>query len=284
MKTRNGAILSYDGRGNLTNDGTRTYHWSAVNELLEVRQGTTTVLEAYQYNADGQRVQVRSGSTRTVFMEGLWEETHLDGITQPAVRQYYTLQGRVVGVRVRAAGASATQVYALHGDHLGSIGITIDTNGSVTHRQEFDPWGSVIATTGTAQTRRSFTGQYGDTTGLLYYNARYYHPALGRFISADTIVPGSTPLTVAPLDALARNAWSSAGGGAANPQDLNRYAYVGNNPVNDTDPTGHCGVRTGCFDGSGGMSRADSARSSQRRAARAPYGESEPGKWRRFQF
>jgi hypothetical protein len=49
------------------------------------------------------------------------------------------------------------------------------------------------------------------------YNARYYNPVLGRFISADTIVPDP-----------------------ANPQDLNRYSYVNNNPTNYTDPTGHC--------------------------------------------
>jgi RHS repeat-associated protein len=54
------------------------------------------------------------------------------------------------------------------------------------------------------------------STGLLYYGARYYDPALGRFISADTVVPG-----------------------AGNPQNLNRYAYVRNNPLRYTDPTGH---------------------------------------------
>ena len=47
--------------------------------------------------------------------------------------------------------------------------------------------------------------------------ARYYDPTLGRFVSADTIVPEP-----------------------GNPQDFNRYAYVRNNPVRYTDPTGHC--------------------------------------------
>ena len=53
-------------------------------------------------------------------------------------------------------------------------------------------------------------------TGLMYYNARYYHPALGRFVSADTIVPE-----------------------AGNPQSLNRYAYVLNNPLRYVDPNGN---------------------------------------------
>ena len=72
-------------------------------------------------------------------------------------------------------------------------------------------------------TDRLFTGQVydGDTsaggTGLYYYNARMYDPALGRFTQADTIVPEpSRPLA------------------------FDRYAYVYNNPVRYTDPSGHC--------------------------------------------
>jgi RHS repeat-associated protein len=52
--------------------------------------------------------------------------------------------------------------------------------------------------------------------GLSYYNARWYDPKLGRFLSADTIVPGP-----------------------ANPQAFNRYSYVFNNPVRLVDPSGH---------------------------------------------
>jgi RHS repeat-associated protein len=70
-----------------------------------------------------------------------------------------------------------------------------------------------------------FTGQEEDSeTGLYNYGARYYDPAVGRFISADSIVPDYT-----------------------NPQSLNRYSYVLNNPLNYTDPTGKwfCGVHFG---------------------------------------
>ena len=63
-----------------------------------------------------------------------------------------------------------------------------------------------------------FTGQRHDdsTGGLMHYGARYYLSELRRFISPDTIVPG-----------------------AGNPQALNRYAYVVNNPVKYIDPSGH---------------------------------------------
>ena len=63
-----------------------------------------------------------------------------------------------------------------------------------------------------------YTGQYRDTeTGLDYFNARYYSPAQGRFVSPD---PGN------------------AGANPGDPATWNGYAYVGGNPVNVTDPSG----------------------------------------------
>ena len=77
---------------------------------------------------------------------------------------------------------------------------------------------------------------------LLFYHARYYDPGIGRFISADTIVPGSNALTVAPLDAVANGAWGTRGNGPANPQELNRYSYGRAVGLRD-DPAGRHGRR-----------------------------------------
>ncbi len=68
----------------------------------------------------------------------------------------------------------------------------------------------------TKTNHKKFTGQRLDGTGLYYYGARYYDPNIGRFISADSIVPD-------PM----------------NPQSLNRYSYCLNNPLKYTDPSGH---------------------------------------------
>ena len=66
-------------------------------------------------------------------------------------------------------------------------------------------------------TDRLYTGQRWDAAlGLYDYRARWYDPALGRFVSADTVVPDPSA-----------------------PQDLNRYAYVRNSPLNYRDPSGH---------------------------------------------
>jgi RHS repeat-associated protein len=70
--------------------------------------------------------------------------------------------------------------------------------------------------TATLNTDRTFTGQKQDGTGLLYYNARYYDPALGTFISPDTLVPDPGLVL-----------------------DYNRYMYVRGNPLRYTDPSGH---------------------------------------------
>jgi RHS repeat-associated protein len=64
-------------------------------------------------------------------------------------------------------------------------------------------------------TDKLFTGQRLDSTGLYYYNARYYDPTIGRFISPDTVIQN-----------------------LANPQCLNRYSYCLNNPLKYTDPSG----------------------------------------------
>lgn len=81
------------------------------------------------------------------------------------------------------------------------------------------PYGEAFRKIGTDK----YTGkELDDSTGLYFYEARYYDAVLGRFISADTIVPDPQ-----------------------SPQDFNRYSYANNNPVIYNDPSGHCPVCIG---------------------------------------
>ena len=91
--------------------------------------------------------------------------------------------------------------------------------GSIESRdgESFEGVGETRLTTGTIFTDKLFTGQREMAgLGIYHYQARFYSPKLGRFLSPDTIVPGYT-----------------------NPQHFNRYSYVLGNPLKYTDPTGH---------------------------------------------
>jgi RHS repeat-associated protein len=117
----------------------------------------------------------------------------------------------------------------LLGDHpstslrtgLGSTSITANSSGAFVSEVRYLPFGQDRYTSGTTPTTYRFTGQrqevgLGGPGGLYFYNARWYDSLVGRFASADTIVPG-----------------------AGNPQNLNRYSYSLSNPLKYTDPSGH---------------------------------------------
>ncbi|MEO7838256.1 MAG: RHS repeat-associated core domain-containing protein [Anaerolineales bacterium] len=111
---------------------------------------------------------------------------------------------------------NSTLYYTLK-DHLGSASVITNASGTILGENRYYPFGETRLTTGTIFTDKLFTGQREMAgLGIYHYNARFYSPKLGRFLSPDTIVPG-----------------------AANPQAYNRYSYVLNNPIRFNDPTGH---------------------------------------------
>jgi RHS repeat-associated protein len=114
-------------------------------------------------------------------------------------------------------------------DQLGSPRMIFDKTGSLanTKRHDYLPFGEELAanqglrtsTSGyvTDSVRQKFSQKERDNeTGLDYFGARYYGSMMGRFTAADSLL-----------------------GSLTNPQTLNRYAYVGNDPLNFTDPIGH---------------------------------------------
>ncbi|MFZ2520183.1 MAG: RHS repeat-associated core domain-containing protein, partial [Anaerolineae bacterium] len=136
-----------------------------------------------------------------------------DNLVVSEVVKYYQAGGQRIALRKNGA------VSYLFGDHLGSTSVTADATGVRTGELWYKPWAENRGTPyQTTPTKRRFTGQVLDEVagGLYFYNARYYDPALGRFTSADTLIPQPQ-----------------------NPQSLNRYAYAANNPLRFVDPSGH---------------------------------------------
>lgn len=102
-------------------------------------------------------------------------------------------------------------------DRLGSIRIVLDYQGNVANTYHYDAYGEITASSATLRNSYTFTAYQADQSiGLYYAKARYYNPAIGRFLTQD---------------AWLGNPWM--------PGTLNPYAYVANNPVNFIDPTGH---------------------------------------------
>jgi RHS repeat-associated protein len=239
----------YDAFGNLTtrsyNGSTATLSYDALDWLSEWNAGSNSQ-DWYAYDATGQRVLQRSTSgstTMTVYAFGLEEHLYDGSGNHLSDTFYYSLSNgsnsqsnngqsdasnastnyaqnrRLLG----ALTSSGTQFYLT--DTLGSVVSTFsNTAGSaaILGNQVYDPYGTQGYNAGTMATAKGFTGQYADPTGLDYYNARYYDPVTGRFLSADVKQD--------------------------NLHGFDPYAYVQGNPETKNDPTGQdgCGFNIEC--------------------------------------
>ncbi|WP_376788424.1 RHS repeat-associated core domain-containing protein [Thermoflexus sp.] len=203
-----GTVLGYDANGNVVSRTVGGVQWryayDGENRLVEVWRDAKRVA-AYRYDAEGERVVREVGGERTVVVDEGYE------VRNGIVRKVYRLGDEVVAVR---EGSQADGVVR---DHLGSV-VGLVQGGSVAGGARYLPYGEIRWEEGVWVTDRRFTGQRWEPgLGLYDYRARFYDPALGRFLQPDPIVPEP-----------------------GNPQALNRYAYVYNNPLQYTDPTGHC--------------------------------------------
>ena len=103
-----------------------------------------------------------------------------------------------------------------HYDGLGSVTALTNAAGIVTDTYTYDAFGGATHTSGASANYWLFAGEQRDSeTGFYYLHARYYDPAIGRFLTPDP-VPGAPTV----------------------PQTFNRYPYAANDPVNRVDPTG----------------------------------------------
>ena len=197
--------LSYDANGNLTSDGVRAYVWNARNQLASI--AGPGLAASFQYDALGRRIRKTVNGTTTEFLHDGLNIVQEVSAGLPPINLLNGLGIDECFVRTATNGSEV-----LLFDALGSTLGLLDINGVLQTEYTYEPFGATTATGTTSTNPFQYTGRENDGTGLYYYRARYYSPTLRRFISHD------------PLE-------FEAGG-------PNLYTYVGNDPVNFTDPTG----------------------------------------------
>ena len=198
-----GNTYGYDCNGNqttrVTGGITFTLSYDAENRLVGVKKNDIAIA-SFAHNGDGARVKgviTETQTTTTLFVGGHFEWS---GSTGTMVK-YYAAGGARIAMRVGTGTSDAGLTY-LFGDHLGSTHVSYKADGSQTITQLYKAWGEPRYATASLSTKYTYTGQYSHADdiftqgvtegfGLLFYNARWLDPALGRFNQPDTLIPQS---------------------------------------------------------------------------------------------
>ncbi|MDD2522296.1 MAG: RHS repeat-associated core domain-containing protein [Anaerolineaceae bacterium] len=240
VETDGANSYAYDQNGNMTSrtvEGVEwAYNYNAENQLTRIEKNSQLVSE-YGYDGDGKRVwaidyESSVAQKETIYIGNYFEFvredeaagqgeggectgtycTYLPMIFQmPRGISYYYADGQRIAMKDKNGVVSY-----LYGDQLGSVSAVADANGNLVSTTLYEPWGTTRYENGDDITDYGYTGQMQEGD-IYFYNARWYDPQLGRFMQADTLVPLQVQGT----------------------QAFDRYAYVNNNPLRYTDPSGN---------------------------------------------
>ena len=229
----------YDAAGNLMNDSLHTYVYDAENRIIQVDGGNTAV---YTYDAEGRRVRKVAGTTVDYVYDHGGRQ-----IAELTTSGAWNRQEVYVGGR-HLATYSGTTTYFHNSDWLGTERVRTDVNGNSYETCQSLPFGDGQACVGGDPSPMHFTGKQRDTeSNLDGFPARYYASVQGRWLTADWSVTPE-PVPYAKL---------------ADPQSLNLYAYVDNDPSNHADPDGHENFCPDCAESADSSSEAKNKGSGQ---------------------
>jgi RHS repeat-associated protein len=219
----NALFYAYDAAGNqiqkTAGDVVINYRYNADGRLTQIQENGST-MATFLYDSEGDRIKkistVNNQALTTLYIGKIFEIRPPSSELPGGAQVDHIFAGSQLICDVISASSGESAVY-IHPDHLGSASLVTDAQGNLVQDLAYQPFGEIAVSNGNSPLHHKYTGQEHDSeTGLYFYNARYYDPHLGRFITADSIVPS-----------------------AGDPQSLNRYAYVRNNPIIYDDPSGH---------------------------------------------
>lgn len=230
-----GKAWTYDANGNLATKPGFTFTWDQRNRLTEIH-GENGLRQVNTYDYSDRRIAKRviNGATNQL---SLYPDRSFEVRDGKMIKYLFANDQRVAKVTTpfdrtllikgfhgddsRQDDPAVAEIRFYHGDHLGSASVLVDATGALVERRAYHPFGGERATSGTDATDYSFTGKEFDAeVGLYYFGARYYDPTIGHFISPDPLY------------------FENAEKDLLDPQALNLYSYVRNNPLRNVDPDG----------------------------------------------
>lgn len=206
--------LSYDNNGNLIQGYGKYFEYNDFNELSTIRENNSTgnLIAKYFYDYEGNRIKkIEYGATQNITTYYIGDEfIQVVNNSGSFNTTYYYQNGKLI-----AKNDSNGKRSYYHSDNLGSTNLVTNQSGSVIEEESYLPYGELL--TGNEESRFLFNGkEKDDETAFYYYGGRYYNSLSKTFIQPDTSIPD-----------------------IYNPDDLNRYSYVRNNPYKYIDKDGH---------------------------------------------
>jgi RHS repeat-associated protein len=228
------AGFTYDAAGNVLDDGANEYAYDNEERVCAAQSLTTGIIAGYIYDASGTRVAKGTIASLSCALTGFTlTASYALGPNGEEVSEFnssntWQYSNVYAGDKLFATYLnSPSEVDFTLYDWLGTKRVTVHPNGSMATCSSSLAFGNNLTPcggTGSDPSNLHFTGKERDTgSGNDYFGARYYASNMGRWISPDWSAQ-EVPVPYAKLD---------------NPQSLNLYSYVGNNPLSGIDADGH---------------------------------------------